>query len=297
MKKYVIVTDTGSDLGKKYREQFDIEYIPVHISVDGVDSEADLDWQFISAKGFYDAQREGKRFITAQVNVEGYKAAFKKYIEQGYDILSLSTSSSISASINASRVAKEELAKEYPDAKIYCIDTLRASYALGLIVLRASELRAEGKTIEEVAQWVEDNKQTVNMIGSVDSLVYLKRAGRVSAASAFFGGLLNIKPIIIADAQGRNFAVSKVKGRQTSIDRIAEMCAEAWDEKEYQRVFVAHADCLEDAEKLKEAIFEKLGKEIEVEMDYIGLAVGSAVGPGMLSVFFFGKEVTLNKLV
>lgn len=295
MKKYVIVTDTGCDLESSFREKYDVEYVKMHFSTEGKDYEADLDWQHFAATDFYNRMRGGQRFITAQVNVEAYKRAFKKYLDEGYDILSVSTSSGISASIEASRVAREALLQEYPDAKIICVDTLRACYALGLLAIRASELRAEGKTIEETAQWLEENKLKMNMIGSVDKLTYLKQAGRVSAASAFFGGLLNIKPIIVADALGRNFAAEKVKGRRTSFERIVEMVKEAYEDAPYQRLWISHADCLEEAEELKGMILEKLGKEVEVHIGYVGICVGASVGPGMLGVFFYGKEVTLNK--
>lgn len=295
MRKYVILTDTGSDLDKCFRQQYDIEYVPMRYSVDGVDYAADLDWENFSAKEFYDMMRNGKRFITAQVNVATYKKAFEKYLAAGYDVLSVSTSSEISASINASRVAREEVLKEYPDGKIVCVDSLRACYALALLCIRAAELREEGKTIEETAAWIEENRLTVNMIGSVDKLTYLKQAGRVSAASAFFGGLLNIKPIIIADAKGRNFALEKVKGRKNSFNRIAEMMKENFKDVPYQRVMISHADCLEEAEELKKLCYEKLGKEVEVHIGYVGSCVGASVGPGMIGVYFFGKEVTINK--
>ena len=295
MKKYVIITDTGSDLERSFRKKYGIEYVSMHFSCEGKDYEADMDWQQISAKDFYNGMREGKRFISAQVNVAAYKTAFKKFLDEGYDILSVSTSSGLSASVNASYVARDELLQEYPDAKIICVDALRACYALGLLVIRAAELREEGKTIEETAAWLNENKLTVNMIGSVDKLTYLKQAGRVSAASAFFGGLLNIKPIIVADALGKNFAAEKVKGRRTSFVRIAEMMKEAYvDGLPYQRVMISHADCYEEAEELKKIICDVLGKEIDVHIGYVGACVGSATGPGMIGVYFFGKKVTLN---
>lgn len=295
MKNYVILTDTGSDLEADFREKYGVEYVPMHFSLDGKDYEADMDWKQISAPDYYGMMRAGKRFITAQVNIESYKKAFRKFLSEGYDVLSISTSSKISASVESSRKAAEEVLKEYPEGKIVCVDALRACYALGLLVIRAAELRAEGKTIEETAKWIEDNRLTVNMIGSVDKLTWLKQAGRVSAASAFFGGLLNIKPIIIADALGRNFAVEKVKGRRTSFNRIAEMAKEAWADVPYQRVMISHADCAEEAEELKKILLQALGKEIEVHIGYVGACVGAAVGPGMIGVYFFGKEVTVNK--
>lgn len=294
MKNYVIVTDTGCDLEKELREKFDIEYVPMRYSFEGKDYEADLDWSQISAPDFYNHMREGKRFITAQVNVATYKAAFKKFLDEGKDILSVSCSSGLSASIEASRVAANELLKDYPEAKIVCVDGLRACYALGMLAIRASELRAEGKSIDEAAAWIEANKHNVHMIGSVDKLTYLRQAGRVSAASAFFGGLLNIKPIIIADAQGKNFALEKVKGRKTSFQRIVELAKAGYEDVPYQRVFICHADCREEAEELKAMLFAALGKEVDVHIGYVGPCVGASVGPGMLAVFFHGKKVTVN---
>lgn len=294
MNNYIIVTDSGCDLDAVWREKFGIEYVPMHFIVDGKDYEADLDWKKISAPDFYNLMRDGKRIYTAQVNVATYKKSFAEYLEKGYDILSVSTSSGLSASIQASCVARDELLKDYPEAKIICVDSLRACHALGILVIAAAELRAQGKTIEDTAAWLEENKLTSNMEGTADKLVYLRQAGRVSAASSFFGGLLNIKPIVMADAKGRNFAVEKVKGRKTSIQRIAERLKERYIEVPYQKVFISHADCLEEAEELKKAIFEQLNREIEVYIGYVGPCVGATVGPGMLSAHFFGKKVDLN---
>lgn len=295
MKKFAIITDSGCNLEEKFREWYDISYIPFLYVLNGETYEADLDWKKISAKSYYDLIRAGNVIKTAQLTQVKYKEEFKKLLQQGYDVLYVGTSSALSASVKASFMARDELQKEYPDAKIICVDALRSCYALGLLAIRAAELREEGKTIEETAAWIEENKLTVNMEGTVDKLVYLKRAGRVSAASAFFGGLLNIKPIILADAKGANFAVEKVKGRRTSLERVAARVAESFEDVPYQRVIISHADCLEDAELFKGLICEKLGKEIDVHIGYVEPAVGASVGPGMIGVYYFGKKVTVNK--
>ncbi|MBQ7879738.1 MAG: DegV family protein [Clostridia bacterium] len=295
MRKYVILTDTGSDLEKEFRQEFDIEYVPMRFSLDGKDYEADLDWSNFSAPEFYNLMRDGKRFISAQVNAATFRSAFEKFLSQGQDVLYVATSSNISASVNTARVVAEEVLKNYPEAKIICVDALRACYALGMLAIRASELRAEGKTIEETAAWLEENKLTVNMVGSVESLKYLRQAGRVSATSAFFAGVLNIKPIIIADAQGKNFAAEKVKGRKTSMVRTVERIKEAFEDVPYQRIFICHADCENEAEELKKMVLEAIGKDVYVHIGYVGPGVGSAVGPGMFGVFCFGKKVTVNQ--
>ena len=296
MKKYVVLTDTGCDLNGELRSQFDIEYLPMHLALNGESFDADLDWKHHSAKEFYDIMREGNRYTSAQINVAEFTAAFEKYAELGVDVLYVATSVQISASVNASRVARDNVLKNHPEMKIIVVDALRSSYTLGLIAIRASELRAEGKTIEETAEWIENNKNTSNMIGSVDKLTWLRMAGRVSATSAFFGGLLNIKPIVIADAIGRNFAQEKVRGRRTSMERIAEKVKEAYLDLPYQRIFITHADCEEEGLELKKMILDALGNpNVPVHFDYVGPGVGSAVGPGMLAAFLWGKEVEVNK--
>ena len=185
MRKFVIITDTSCDLSATYRNKHDIRLISVPYFIDGVEYESDLDWERISAKDFYDCLRDGKKMRTNLINASKYKAAFKAILDEGCDVLSISCSSNISSGVKESYVARDELKAEYPDAKIICVDALRACQALGILVMTAGEMQAEGKSIDEVAEWVEKNKLTSNMVGSVDKLTYLKNAGRVSAASAF----------------------------------------------------------------------------------------------------------------
>ena len=294
MREYVIVTDTGSDLEKGLREPYGIEYVSMRCIIDDKDGAADPDWGDYSAKEFYDMLRAGKRVRTAQVPPEDYKAAFEKHLAAGKDVLYIATSSNISAGVNTARTVAEDVKTRYPDGKIVIVDTLRACYALGILVLTAGELQAAGKTIDETSAWLEENKLTSNMEGTVDKLTWLKQAGRVSAASAFFGGLLNIKPIIMADAQGKNYAVEKVKGRKTSLERVAQRVADTYVDVPHQKVFISHADCLEDAETLKALVCEKVGKDIDVHIGYVGCCVGASVGPGQLGVYYFGKKVTMN---
>ena len=163
---------------------------------------------------------------------------------------------------------------------------------------RASELRAEGKTIEEVADWVTANRKNVNQEFTVEKLTYLKQAGRVSAASAFFGGILSVKPIIISDINGNNAAVEKVKGRRASIQRIVERFKERYLSCEGQKVMITHADCREEAEELKQLIEEAIpDKDVPIHIGYVGPIIGASAGPGTLGVCFIGKEVTFDSKV
>ena len=293
MKKYVIITASCSDLEKELRDLYDIDYIPMHITLDGKEYEASLDWKDFSQKEFYNILREGKRFITSQINLPEYISRFKKYLDEGYDILSISCSSKLSNSVNNSFAARDELLKEYPDAKIYCIDSLNACYGLGLLCITASTLRKQGKSIEETASYIEEHKLEMNQLCTPESLSYLKRAGRVNPTAALMGGLFNIKPIIISDAVGQNTSVEKVKGRQSSIIRLTELFKEYYRENRYQKIFFGHADCYKDVELLKEIIMHNLdNKDIPVHIGYIGPIVGASAGPGTIAVYFFGKEVT-----
>lgn len=294
MREYVIITDSCSDLDKKKREEYNIEYVPMHYTYNGKEVVALLDWEELPPKDFYDVMRSGTRIFTSQVNALDYKETFEKWLNAGYDVLYISCSSALSASIKSSLLVRDELMNAYPDAKIICVDSLCACMGLGLLTIRAAELREEGKTIEETAAWIEKNRNTMHQECTVDSLQYLKQAGRVSAASAFFGGILNVKPIIISDAIGRNNAVEKVKGKKKAFSRIVERVKEQFEQVPYQRVFISHADCIDAAEEMKELILKAL-PNVEVEIGYIGPIIGATVGPGTIGVYFYGKEVTYGK--
>ena len=295
MSKFIILTDSSCDLDKEIRDKYQIEYVPMHFSIDGKDYDADLDWKTISVKDFYDTMRKGTRIFTAQVNAEEYKIVFEKYLSEGYDILSISCSSGLSASVKASYVARDEMLEKYPDRKIICIDSLISCAGVGILTIRASELRQEGKSIEEVAAWVEENKLNIRQEGTVDKLSFLKQAGRISAAAAFFGGLLSVKPIVISDVKGRNVSVEKVKGRKESIKRIAERVAERYLPVDYKGIFILHADCYEDAQLLKAEIMAKVDiSEEDIHFGYIGPIIGASCGPGMMGVYFYGDKETYD---
>jgi DegV family protein with EDD domain len=294
MKKFVIITDSCSDLNKELRDKYDVDYIPMHISCEGKEYEANLDWAEISVKDFYDSMRAGKRFLTAQITSAQYKERFEYYIKQGFDVLSISCSSALSNSVKTSYLVRDELLQAYPDSKIICIDALNACMGLGLLCIRASELRAEGKTIEETADWVMENRLNVNQECTVESLKFLKMAGRVSAASAFFGGLLSVKPIIISDVNGQNTAVEKVKGRLNSIKRLAERVKDEYRDLDYQHVFVLDADCPQDGDLLAEEVKKVLPESIKIERALLGPIIGATTGPGTLAVYLFGKAVEFD---
>ncbi len=289
MKKFAILTDSCCDLDRENRERFDVDYLPMRMLFNERDLPADLDWADVSFGEFYRMMRDGIRIRTAQINAMEYAEAFESYVAKGADILSISCSSALSSSFKGSLVARDQVLAKHPDAKIFCIDSRISSLGQGMLCKAASLLRGQGKSIEEVAGYIEKNKQRVKQFATVENLVYLKRAGRVSAASAVFGGLLQIKPIIVSDEKGENVAVEKVKGRKNSLGRIADLVQGAYEKDPLYGICIGHADCEQDALALRSLIAERLpGAEITV--DKIGPIIGASSGPGMLSAYCYAKE-------
>ena len=297
MRKYVIVTDTCSDLDKVDREKYNIEYIKMHFAVNGEQYDADLDWQNLSFEDFYGIMRKGNRIITAQINTAEFLMQFEKFLTEGFDVLYIGCSSALSGSVKASLVARQELLQKYPDSKIICVDSLNASMGLGILCIVASKLREEGKSIEEVATWVEDNRRYVHQEATPEKLIWLKQAGRISASKAFIGGLLNVKPIIISDVNGANVSVEKVKGRTTSFERIAQRFKERFINYPHQMIYFVHGDCIEDVKDLAKEIEKVLpeeAKNIQINIRRLGPTIGASCGPGMIGLYFFGTEETYD---
>ncbi len=293
MKKYAIITDSTADLEKSLRDKYEIDYVPMNYVIDGTEYTASLDWEHHSSHEFYDMMRGGKRIMTTQVPRDVYIERFTEYLQQDMDIIYIACSSALSGSVNLARVVATELMAEYPDSKILCIDSLCSSLGQGYMVIRASQLRAEGKSVDETAQYIEENKLKVNQFGTVADLAYLRRAGRVKASSAFFGNMFGIKPIIISDKIGQNYAIEKVKGAGNAKAKIAEHLANVVEEEGKNCLYISHADCIEDAEALRDKVLEVMPFK-DVVIGTIGPIVGSCVGPGTIISFCFGKEVTIE---
>lgn len=295
MSKFVILTDSSSDFDAALREKYDVHYIPNRFNYEGKEYDDDTDWQTLPIHEFYDYLRAGNRITTSQISAVACEETFEKWLKEGYDILSLNCPAVLSSTPNVCVNAKNKLQEKYPDRKIICFDTTISSGGLTLLCIRASELRAEGKSLEEVAAWIDENKRFVHQEGSVESLTYLKRAGRVSAASAFFGGLLQIKPMIISDIHGYNVAIEKVKGRKTSMLRTIERMAENFRPEVCPYVCIHHTVCEQDALFLKEEMLKRFPiKEEHIQIGNVNAVMGASVGPGMFGVYFFGTEVTYD---
>lgn len=291
MKDYVILTDSCCDLEETKCKELGIEYVPLIITYEGKEFSATLDWADMSAKEFYNMMRCGVHFKSAQLNIDSYSDVFEKFIKRGLDVLSLSTSSGLSGSINSSLIAKNQVLEKYPSAKIICLDCLRSSLGQGLIVMQAAALKKRGASIEEAAEWVENNRQKVHQIGTIDDMKYLKRAGRVTGAAALMGDIFRIKPLLGCNVKGQNVAYGKAIGRKASLRKCINYVKENITEPASQTAFVVHADCLDDAKKITQLLKEEVGVK-DVYINYVGVSVGASVGPGMIGIYFMGGEIT-----
>lgn len=290
MRDYVILTDSCSDLGKDVRERYGIDYVQMNIVYDGKELPASLNWDLYTPAELYDIMRGGTRVTTNQVPVQTFNTVFTKYLEEGKDIVYIGCSSALSGSVNTGKVVADELKEKYPDNKIYVIDSLNSCLGEGLMAIDAAKMKAEGKSAEEVAAYIEANKLKYQQFAAVDDLTYLKRAGRVKASAAFFGNLFGVKPILISNKLGENLAVKKIKGRKNSLDELVNMVKSNIVAPETQTVAVVHADCESDAEYLVNKIKSEIGVK-EVYVNYIGPIIGASTGPGTVGIYCKCDEV------
>lgn len=291
MNKYAIIADSTCDLDKDIITKKNIDYVRMNISYDNKETYASLDWDLYSPKELYDVMRNGKRVMTTMVPFKEFEDCFTKHLEQGEDILYIGCSSALSGSVNNAITLLPNFKEKYPKQKILVIDSLNSCLGQGIMLIEAADMRDEGKTIDEVYEYINDTKLNVNQFATVESLDYLKRAGRVKASSAFFGNIFGVKPIIISDAKGQNFAVKKVKGRRSSLLELVNLCKENIVDPENQYIFLGHADCLEDCEFLKSHVEQEI-KCKGIYMNYIGPIIGASTGPGTVAIYFVGKKVT-----
>lgn len=292
MRRVKVITDSCSDLSGEQMEKYDIDYVRMSTIEDGKEAPALLTWSAEEAHSFYDTIRSGKRIMTAQVSVEEFNAVFTKYLDAGMDIAYIACSSKQSGSVNTGHITAKKLLEKYPGAQISCIDSLNATIGEGMLAIEAARLAAEGKDINEITSHVMSIRKNVNEYATVHTLEHLRKAGRVSASSAFFGNLMGVKPILIADANGAQAAYKKVKGRQNALNEIVELLKESIIEPEAQTIYIAHSDCSKaEIEMLKELVQKEIPcKDISVGM--IGPIIGASVGPDTLGVWGFGSTVT-----
>lgn len=294
MADYVILSDSACDLPKQLRDRFDIPdylhgvlYLP-----DGTESRSMLDWENMSQKEFYGILKEKKStFKTASASLGEAKEVFEKHFAQGKDVLILTISSKLSVTSDVCRKAAEELADAYPERRVVVVDSLRYSTSLGIQVIAAAWLRDAGKSIDEVAQWINDNRCRVHQMGPLDDLFYCKKMGRVSNMSAIMGTLIGIRPMADFNENGENTVIAKAKGARSAENITVEYVRRTIENASDQIVFVAHSNRPELAEALKKRIEEELHPQ-EVIVTPVGQACGPSIGPGLVAAYYYGKPIS-----
>ena len=286
MATYQIITDSGSDLPGTMLQELNVRRASLSVLFRGESRPDSVDEGITD---LYNALRDGEISTTSAINPEGWASVIEPTLQEGLDVLVLAFSSGLSTTYQSAVIAANELMEEYPERKIYVVDTLCASLGQGLLVWYACRKRDAGLTLEALRNWVEEAKFNLCHWFTVDDLMFLKRGGRVSAATALVGTMLQIKPVLHVDNEGHLINVSKVRGRKASIEALAAKVGQLGAGFDNETMFISHGDCIEDAEYLANILKEKYGVK-HVHINHVGAVIGSHSGPGTLALFFMGKN-------
>ncbi len=287
-RKFVIITDSASDLPEEYYKEHNIECIPLGFMMDGVTYGGD-DGASMDVKKFYEVLRAGSMPTTFQITPGQARVHMEKFVKEGKDVLSLAFSSGLSGTANSYIMAAKELSEEYPERKIFVVDSLCASLGQGLFVDYVIKMADSGATIEETRKYAEDIKQNICHYFTVDNLFHLKRGGRVSAATAVIGSMLKIKPVLHVDDEGHLIPIGKAMGRKKSISALVDHMKELQTLEKGDPIFISHGDCEDDVNYLISLLRENFG-ERKIVVNCIGSVIGTHSGAGTLALFFRGKH-------
>ncbi len=286
---FVIATDSACNLPVNIIEDFGIEVVSLRYYKDDQAFEGYVKGTEPDYKAFYEMARTKASLTTSLASFDRCMEQFDAVLSKGEDLIYIGFSSALSGTYQTAHNVLEELKEKYPERKIYDVDTLAASIGEGLLVYSAAKLQKKGKSIEEVYQWLLDNRLKMCHWFTVDDLFYLKRGGRLSGASAVLGTMLSIKPVMHVDNEGRLIPVNKVIGRRKSLDEMVERMVQTAIKPKDQTVFIGHGDCIEDAQYVAEKVKEKMGVK-DIVIHYIEPVIGCHSGPGTMALFFFGTE-------
>ena len=283
---YRIITDNCCDFPMDMYDDLGVVVVPLVVRFQDKEvSNYSEKW----LKKFYDGMRNGDIATTSAVNPQGWSDVIEPVLAGGDDALVMTFSSGLSTTYQSAVIAATELSDKYPDRKIRVIDTLCASLGQGLLVWYACQKRDEGMGFDELGDWVEDHKQNLAMWFTVDDLMFLKRGGRISAATALVGTMLQIKPVLHVDDEGHLINVAKARGRKAAIEALAKKVGDTGLPGENDTVFISHGDCIEEVEILEKILKEKYGVK-KVFTYYVGAVIGSHAGPGTIALFFMGSK-------
>lgn len=288
-KPYVIIADMSADMSPTYALEQDIRFIPMNYTIDDEDFVCQRMGDPALTTQFYESQRQGKNTHTAQVSPQQCIDTFTPLLKAGESILYLTLSSGLSNTYQSAIMATEELKEQFPDAKIRCVDSLGATAGMGLLLESAAKNRAAGMTLDENADWLEANRLRVCHWFMVEDLLYLKRGGRISAATAVVGTALNIKPILKIEDDGRLLNFAKKRGVKAATKYLVELYQENADGGEGESVYIVHAGCPENAAYLEQAVKE-LNPSCVTTIVPLSPIIGAHTGPGMCALVFYGKR-------
>ena len=289
MNSYVFMSDSDSDLPFSYVDQLDMTMVYMPYIIDGKEYFDDLG-RAGKQKEYFDNMRAGATPVTSLLPQAVYEEYFEPVFQEGKDILFVSFSSQLSGTIRNIYAAREELLEKYPERKMIVVDTLSISAPQTILILKAHALYREGKSMEEVAAWLEENKLKAQAWFTVDDLVYLKRGGRISAMAAAVGSMLDLKPIITETKEGKLVSTEKVRGRKQALRVLVDKAVENIDDPANADVIILHADAPEDAARVEGKLREKIPGLEKIDTYYVGPVIGAHCGPGTVAVCFFGKE-------
>lgn len=289
-KSYCLLTDATAELSLPLAQELDVQVVPMPLDLDGVPCDFAYFDDSFTVRGFYDALRAGKYAHTSQINEAVYEEAFTACLDKGMDVLYLCFTSGLSGTVQAAQRCMERLRGEYPQRKLLCIDTLCASVGQGLLVYTAARRRQQGASMQELAGWVEANKDKVCHCFKVDDLDHLRRGGRISAATAMVGAALQIKPILVVDDEGKLQTVAKARGAKRAQAFQLDAMEKHWAPQVDATVFIGHGDCLQEAQALEQAVRARFPQVKEIVTLPVGPIIGAHVGPGMLALIFFGDS-------
>ena len=286
MPNYKIITDSACDLPKSMIDSLDLAVVSLYLNFRNESRQDSVD---DTIREVYDAFRAGEAATTSAANPEQWMSVIEPVLAGGQDALVIAFSSGLSTTYQSAVIACNELQEKYPDRKLAVVDSLAASLGQGLLVWYACQKRDAGMSLEALTAWLEEYRFKLVHWFTVDDLMYLKRGGRVSAATALIGTMLKIKPVLHVDDEGHLINMMKARGRKAAIETLAEKLGQTGIPGANDTIFICHGDCIEDAEYLKKLAMEKYGVK-EVFIGYTGAVIGSHSGPGTLAIFYLGEQ-------
>ena len=285
---YLLITDSGSDLPYAYYERHKLGFLSIRVTINGQTRDDD-GGKTLKYDAFYKAMREGAMPTTSMINPDDYVRYFEPMLADGKDILYLGFSTGLSGSCTSAFMAAEELRQRFPDRRVEVVDTLCASLGQGLLVDYARRMRDEGKSLDEVKNWVEANKMKLNHFVMAHDLMHLHRGGRVSRTSAMVGTLIGIKPMIYVNPEGKLIVCGRKRGRKSALEALTTYMDEYASSRELDAIAVSHSDCEADARRVADMVGQRF-KVGRVILNFIGPVIGAHTGPGTVALFFLGKH-------